>query len=140
AAIWDLPPFFTQTNTMVGRCTVASRASAAVRVRPSHMERVTGIEPAPSAWEAEVLPLNYTRAAARSTAASHYTDRSGRTGNVPELERVREHSGQWSRSRRCEHRSGHASGSRAARCSHRGRNHRSDPGGAAPYRAPVRPL
>jgi hypothetical protein len=24
-------------------------------------ERVTGIEPAPSAWEAEVLPLNYTR-------------------------------------------------------------------------------
>ncbi len=26
-----------------------------------HMERVTGIEPALSAWEAEVLPLNYTR-------------------------------------------------------------------------------
>ena len=26
------------------------------------MERVTGIEPALSAWEAEVLPLNYTRA------------------------------------------------------------------------------
>ena len=25
------------------------------------MERVTGIEPALSAWEAEVLPLNYTR-------------------------------------------------------------------------------
>lgn len=25
------------------------------------MERVTGIEPAPSAWKAEVLPLNYTR-------------------------------------------------------------------------------
>lgn len=24
-------------------------------------ERVTGIEPAPSAWKAEVLPLNYTR-------------------------------------------------------------------------------
>jgi hypothetical protein len=25
------------------------------------MERVTGIEPALSAWEADVLPLNYTR-------------------------------------------------------------------------------
>ena len=25
------------------------------------MERVTGIEPAWSAWKAEVLPLNYTR-------------------------------------------------------------------------------
>ena len=25
------------------------------------MERVMGIEPTPSAWEAEVLPLNYTR-------------------------------------------------------------------------------
>gem|GEM_PF-2785440 len=28
------------------------------------VERVTGIEPALSAWEAEVLPLNYTRVAA----------------------------------------------------------------------------
>jgi len=27
------------------------------------VERVTGIEPALSAWEADVLPLNYTRAA-----------------------------------------------------------------------------
>ena len=26
------------------------------------MERVTGIEPALSPWEADVLPLNYTRA------------------------------------------------------------------------------
>ena len=26
-----------------------------------HMERVMGIEPTLSAWEAEVLPLNYTR-------------------------------------------------------------------------------
>lgn len=25
------------------------------------MERITGIEPALSAWEAEVLPLNYIR-------------------------------------------------------------------------------
>ena len=29
------------------------------------LERVTGIEPALSAWEADVLPLNYTRASAR---------------------------------------------------------------------------
>ena len=28
------------------------------------MERVTGIEPAYRAWEASVLPLNYTRFAA----------------------------------------------------------------------------
>ena len=27
----------------------------------SFLERVAGIEPAPSAWKAEVLPLNYTR-------------------------------------------------------------------------------
>jgi hypothetical protein len=29
--------------------------------RPGCVERVTGIEPAFSAWEADVLPLNYTR-------------------------------------------------------------------------------
>jgi dCTP deaminase len=35
------------------------------------LERVTGIEPALSAWEADVLPLNYTRAsAARPVAAT----------------------------------------------------------------------
>jgi hypothetical protein len=33
------------------------------------LERVTGIEPALSAWEAEVLPLNYTRTA-RQTGPS----------------------------------------------------------------------
>ena|SRR5690606_23904631 len=31
------------------------------------MERETGIEPAPSAWKAEVLPLNYSRAARNLT-------------------------------------------------------------------------
>ena len=30
-------------------------------MRPFLLERVTGIEPAASAWEAEVLPLDYTR-------------------------------------------------------------------------------
>ena len=29
------------------------------------LERVTGIEPAPPAWEAGVLPLNYTRDGAK---------------------------------------------------------------------------
>ena len=32
------------------------------------MERVTGIEPAFSAWEADVLPLNYTRRQPRTLA------------------------------------------------------------------------
>jgi hypothetical protein len=30
----------------------------------SHVERMTGIEPALSAWEADVLPLNYIRGCA----------------------------------------------------------------------------
>src|SRR5699024_894835 len=34
-----------------------------------HLERVTGIEPALSAWEAEVLPLNYTRVRVRGACA-----------------------------------------------------------------------
>ena len=29
--------------------------------RQRRMERVMGIEPTPEAWEASVLPLNYTR-------------------------------------------------------------------------------
>ncbi len=29
--------------------------------QPINLERVAGIEPASSAWKAEVLPLNYTR-------------------------------------------------------------------------------
>ncbi len=33
------------------------------------MERVAGIEPAPSAWKAEALPLSYTRAALKSVTA-----------------------------------------------------------------------
>ena len=30
-------------------------------VAPSRLERTTGIEPAFSAWEADVLPINYIR-------------------------------------------------------------------------------
>ena len=46
---------------------------------PRDVERMTGIEPALSAWEAEVLPLNYTRVAWNpsktlgSKAAAHTT-------------------------------------------------------------------
>jgi hypothetical protein len=38
-----------------------TRAAAPNHAARSWMERVTGIEPALSAWEADVLPLNYTR-------------------------------------------------------------------------------
>ena len=38
-----------------------SRICALCRHETSNFERVTGIEPALSAWEADVLPLNYTR-------------------------------------------------------------------------------
>ncbi len=45
----------------------------AFRVRPLittwvllRMERVRGIEPPPSAWEAEILPLNHTRMYSKS--------------------------------------------------------------------------
>lgn len=34
------------------------------------MERVAGIEPAYSAWKADILPLNYTRARTRAAPAS----------------------------------------------------------------------
>src|SRR5690348_18489014 len=39
-----------------------SYVSVDVALREAHsMERETGIEPVPSAWKAEVLPLNYSR-------------------------------------------------------------------------------
>ena len=38
------------------------RSEGSALAAGSHWERVTGIEPALSAWEADVLPLNYTRA------------------------------------------------------------------------------
>ena len=40
-------------------------AVQAADFRGDLMERVTGIEPALSAWEADVLPLNYTRVLCR---------------------------------------------------------------------------
>src|SRR5690348_9586879 len=38
-----------------------SYVSVMLLPRGEFMERETGIEPAPSAWKAEVLPLNYSR-------------------------------------------------------------------------------
>jgi hypothetical protein len=42
------------------------------RRNPDTLERVMGIEPTPSAWEAEVLPLNYTRCMIPSTFARFF--------------------------------------------------------------------
>src|SRR6188768_2389514 len=42
----------------------------------SDLERVAGIEPAPSAWKAEVLPLNYTRSASRPVPVEAYASHS----------------------------------------------------------------
>jgi len=38
-----------------------NQGSCVLHVTRHRVERVTGIEPAFSAWEADVLPLNYTR-------------------------------------------------------------------------------
>ena len=45
-----------------------------------YVERVMGIEPTPSAWKAEVLPLNYTRLASftRGTGFGHDSLSAGR--------------------------------------------------------------
>ena len=60
------------------------------QLRPTHdhstgrphaaVERVTGIEPALSAWEADVLPLNYTRgyASRREATGQEHTSSAGR--------------------------------------------------------------
>src|SRR3546814_14306089 len=82
------PPGSTRTDTLFPYTTlVRSRAALSHQVlhdpriaqrsrrrsvRPwatDSIERVTGIEPAFSAWEADVLPLNYTRVGALSVAA-----------------------------------------------------------------------
>lgn len=49
------------------------------------LERVTGIEPAFSAWEADVLPLNYTRRSVYVTAPAdgrRSRERSGPAGRT----------------------------------------------------------
>ena len=42
------------------------------------VERVTGIEPALSAWEADVLPLNYTRRRRAPPIMAHAVRSGGR--------------------------------------------------------------
>jgi hypothetical protein len=40
----------------------------------SFLERVAGIEPASSAWKAEVLPLNYTRIWRALVESNHHPE------------------------------------------------------------------
>jgi hypothetical protein len=56
-----------------------------------HPERVTRIELALSAWEADVLPLNYTRAAGLPAAEKVYLIRSGDGTAGPARRSVRRH-------------------------------------------------
>ena len=49
------------------------------------LERVEGIEPSPKAWEAFVLPLNYTREAIRNLAKTEGADNRG-VGLAPVLD------------------------------------------------------
>src|SRR5690348_15086393 len=48
-------------HMIAGQHTSSALAGADVLTRASILERVKGIEPSLSAWEADVLPLNYTR-------------------------------------------------------------------------------
>ena len=51
----------------------------------SLLERVMGIEPTPSAWKAEVLPLNYTRAAWVSPASAGRPDARANSNQIQHL-------------------------------------------------------
>jgi hypothetical protein len=56
------------------------------------VERVTGIEPALSAWEADVLPLNYTRERHHSTQCRRclhgpWSRVTARVGGLPKVHR-----------------------------------------------------
>src|SRR4051812_48212479 len=57
-----------QSATFMPRFRAGAGSAASVakarRGRAAALERVKGIEPSYAAWEAAVLPLNYTRAAA----------------------------------------------------------------------------
>jgi hypothetical protein len=63
--------------------TIKARIQAVLLTCAFTVERVTGIEPALSAWEADVLPLNYTRAylhcVAREPACAVFAQTSYRT-------------------------------------------------------------
>jgi hypothetical protein len=51
------------------------------------MERVMGIEPTPSAWKAEVLPLNYTRTQKNNQAKNTLKKWRGEDSNLRRLSR-----------------------------------------------------
>ena len=53
--------FVTDTAVIHGRVRACGKAKNPLISKGFRLERVTGIEPALSAWEADVLPLNYTR-------------------------------------------------------------------------------
>lgn len=48
-----------------------------IALEVTEVEGLTGIEPALSAWEAEVLPLNYSPAPAREQVEQAYLSRAG---------------------------------------------------------------
>jgi hypothetical protein len=52
------------------------------------VERVMGIEPTPSAWKAEVLPLNYTRKRAGFSPLGHASNRAWWRGEDSNLRRL----------------------------------------------------
>jgi hypothetical protein len=53
-----------QLSYVSGRSRTSETNTSIVNTKGNRgLERVAGIEPAPSAWKAEVLPLNYTRQA-----------------------------------------------------------------------------
>src|SRR5829696_797349 len=57
----------TRTSLVHGASTPnRSKITETALIRAYEVERTTGIEPAFSAWEADVLPLNYIRLARRS--------------------------------------------------------------------------
>ncbi len=65
----------TQSGHIAGIASEASKTAVLIAHFTSvwlgvSLERATGIEPAFSAWEADVLPLNYARAIWRSSAVS----------------------------------------------------------------------
>ncbi len=50
-----------QSNKEPGRINLMDQGEAECRTARKNLERVEGIEPSTKAWEAFVLPLNYTR-------------------------------------------------------------------------------
>jgi DNA topoisomerase IB len=58
------------TPTICRKCYIQPAVLASRDDSLERLERVKGIEPSCAAWEAAVLPLNYTRLAPESLSAS----------------------------------------------------------------------